>query len=114
MIEKMIAQVFKARNAAHGQHWKTNNGEQHRALGEFYDEAIDVLDRYVETHQGLFGLVGDTPDQTKDITNALRDQMIWLTKNRAEVTRDIPPLQNIYDELTAVYLKTLYKLEHLR
>lgn len=114
MIEQLIAQVFEARNAAHGQHWKTNNGEQHRALGEFYDEAIDVLDRYVETHQGLFGLVGDTPDQSPDITNALRDQMIWLTKNRADVTRGIPPLQNIYDELTAVYLKTLYKLEHLR
>jgi hypothetical protein len=114
MIEKLISRTFKTRNAAHVSHWKTNSFSQHEALGDFYEGIISALDRYIEAHQGLFGLIGDVPEDTKDCTEALLADLIWLTENRDKVSNGIPALENIFDELTALYLKTLYKLENLR
>lgn len=114
MIEKLIARMFKARNTAHLCHWKTNSFAHHEALEGFYGGIISALDRYVEAHQGLFGLVGDVPEDTKDITKELRADLVWLTENRDKVSNGVPALENIFDDLTATYLKTLYKLENLR
>lgn len=114
MIEKMIARAFAARNAAHIEHWKTKNGEQHRALGEFYDGIIDSVDKYVEAHQGLFGIIGKVPGESKDVTEDLRQEMLWLCENRSAIARDIPALKNILDEMCGLYLTTLYKLDNLR
>ena len=114
MIQKMITRAFAARNAAHIEHWKTKNGEQHRALGEFYDGVIDAVDKYVEAHQGLFGIVGKVPGEDKDVTEMLRNEMLWLCENRSAIAKDIPALENILDEMCALYLTTLYKLDNLR
>lgn len=114
MIEKLIEQSFKARNAAHARHWKTDSFSQHSALGDFYDEIIESLDKYVEAHQGLFGIVGKLESDVPDIITALRDDLVWLNQNRDKVSRNVPALENIFDELTGIYLKTIYKLEHLR
>lgn len=118
MVEEMIARVFAARDAAHLEHWRTKNGEEHRALGDFYDGVIDKVDKYVEAHQGAFGLVGDVKlEQTKStgkISEFLRDEMVWLTENRSQIARSIPALENLLDDLTGLYLTTLYKLENLR
>lgn len=114
MIEKLIDQSFKARNAAHARHWKTDSFAQHSALGEFYEDLTAALDKYVEAHQGLFGLVGKLNSDVSDIIATLRDDLVWLNQNRDKVSRNVPALENIFDELTGVYLKTIYKLEHLR
>ena len=115
MIEKLISRSFKTRNGAHLSHWKTKSFSQHTALGEFYDELIETLDKYVEAYQGAFGLVGDVPGETiEDITKQLKGDVVWLEDNRAKLCANISALENIVDELSAVYLKTLYKLENLR
>ena len=38
----------------------------------------------------------------------------WLVENRAEIAKDVPALENLIDDLTALHMKTLYKLENLR
>lgn len=114
MIEKLIEKVFSARNAAHIQHWKTNSYSQHQALGDYYDEVIDGIDKFVEAYQGTFGIVGDIAGQEKDVAKMINDDIIWLNKNRSELAKGIPALENILDELTGLHMKTLYKLENLR
>ena len=112
MIEELITRVFEQRNAAHVGHWKTKNGEEHRALGEFYDSVITHLDKLVEARQGMFDLI-KTP-APKDIVKQLEDEVLWIGANRAKIAGNIPALENIADELTGVYLSTLYKLKNLR
>jgi uncharacterized protein Yka (UPF0111/DUF47 family) len=114
MIEELISTVFKSRNAAHVRHWKTNSYSQHKALGGFYEGIITSLDKYVEAHQGLFGLVKEVPEDNTEIVQALRADLIWLAENRDSISNNVPALENIFDELSAQYLKTLYKLENLR
>ena len=113
-IERLIQRSFKLRNAAHGAHWKTKSYSEHKALKGLYDNVVDLLDRYVETHQGVFGLVGDTPDQVKDIKSLLNEEMSLITKSRSELARGVPALENLLDEIVGSYARTLYKLENLR
>jgi Family of unknown function (DUF5856) len=114
MIKDLITKSFEARNTAHANHWTTNSFSQHEALGEFYEDIIGVLDRYVEAYQGTFGQLEQAPEQVKDIAKFLRKDLLWLNSNRKEIARGVPALENILDEMTAVYMKTLYKIENLR
>lgn len=116
MIEQLIAKVFMARNNTHIAHWKTKSYAEHVALGDFYDGAIDLLDNLVECYQGNFGIIGDIPKDEMHhdgCTKCLSDQVAWIAKNRSKVARNVAALENIVDEITGLYLKTLYKLENL-
>ena len=114
MIKELITKSFKARNAAHANHWTTSSFSQHEALGEFYENLIDMLDKYVEAYQGTFGQLEQAPEQVDDIAKFLRKDLLWLNSNRKEIARGVPALENILDEMVAVYMKTLYKIENLR
>jgi len=117
MIEELIDRVFKARNASHIAHWKvTGEGSyaKHKALGEFYESVIPLLDSYVEAQQGTFGLIGAVEGEVKDTTKLIRDELAWLTYNREKIARGVPALENILDELSGLHMSTLYKLENLR
>lgn len=116
MIEELIARVFAVRNAAHLAHWKTKSFAQHMALGEFYDGVIDTIDELVEAYQGYFGLVGDLPTiapSQAEIIPYITVEAAWISKNRSDIAKKVPALENIVDELSGIYLTTLYKLKNL-
>ena len=114
MIEQLIEKLFRARNAAHIEHWKTGSYAQHKALGNYYEDVIGLLDEFVEAYQGTFGLVSDVKGQEPDVAQLIHDDIIWLNENRGKLAKGVPALENILDEITALHMKTLYKLENLR
>lgn len=117
MIEELIAMCFRTRNQAHLMHWKTKSDAEHRALGSFYDDLIDTLDKLVEACQGSKGIIGHVnlacKDESVDIIKCLTDDANWISKNRTKVAHGVPAIENIVDELVGVYLSTLYKLKNL-
>lgn len=121
MIEKLISRVFYARNAAHFAHWKAK-GEgsfaRHVALGEFYEDVVGKLDDLVETYQGAFGLIGNIPapdgKPSGDIVAALEADAEWIEKNHDAVCKQNRALGNLLDALSETYLRSLYKLKHLK
>lgn len=112
MIKELIERMFAARNAAHLQHWKTKSYAEHKALGHYYEGVIDGLDTLVEAYQGAFGLVGVS--ETDNIIKMINDELLWLNEHREHIAKGVPALENILDDLTALHMKTLYKLENLR
>jgi hypothetical protein len=118
MLEQLIARVFYARNLSHWNHWRTDSYSKHQALGSFYDDVIDALDTLVEAYQGAFKLVGDIPVPTsaknQDILKTLEDDSKWLEENHEEICNGNRAVANKIDELTAVYLTTIYKLRNLK
>ena len=115
MVKDLIDKVFETRNAAHRAHWATESYAAHQALGAYYDGVIDLLDKYVEAHQGAFGLVEKPPeDGSSTIIKAIHDDLIWMNQNREKIAKNVPALENILDELSGLHMKTLYKLENLR
>ncbi len=117
-MEKLIAQIFMIRNAAHIAHWQTKSYAEHQALGVFYDEVIDLLDGLVEASMGATGIVKDIPTiengDPRDILGLLRDGVVAINKGKSECCKNISALENILDEIVALYLQTIYKLENLR
>lgn len=117
MIEQLIAKVFEARNSSHLEHWRTKSYATHMALGDFYDDVIDLLDNLVECYQGNFGKIGKVPNVEQshngDCVKCLNDQVAWIATNRSKIAQEVDSLENIVDEITGLYLKTIYKLENL-
>lgn len=114
MIEKLIENTIKDRNAAHAEHWTTKSGYHHEVLGEFYEEVISKLDSIVEARIPVFGVPKNLPDQTDELLKQLQDQAIWIAKNRSEIAGNITAIENIVDDLSKLYLNTIFKLEQLR
>lgn len=114
MVEELIEKLFHARNVSHVQHWKTKSYAQHKALGNYYEGVVGLLDDFVEAYQGTFGIIGDVAEQEKDVAKLIHDEIIWLNENRTKLAKGVPALENILDELTVFHMKTLYKLENLK
>lgn len=114
-IENLAARVFAARDAAHREHWKTNSIAKHEALGSFYGDVIEQIDTIIELDQGMYGLIGafEVEDsQPNDIISFLRDEAKWIESNRDKFSKCQAVLNQI-DELTGIYLRTVYKLTNL-
>ena len=116
MIEQLISKVFASRNCAHLKHWSTKSYAEHMALGDFYDEVIEITDNLIECYQGNFGLVGDVKLESAkgDILKCLESDAVWIAENCEKITGDVEALENIIQDLTALYLKTIYKLKFLK
>jgi hypothetical protein len=114
LINELITKIFKERNNSQAAHWSTSSYAQHKALSKFYDSIIEILDKYVEAYIGTFGKLEDIPDDVDNISQVVRANLIWLNENRSELSKEVPALENILDELAGLHMTTLFKLENLR
>jgi DNA-binding ferritin-like protein len=113
-----IGALFLARDVAHSVHLNTRSFAKHKALGNFYDEVIDLADKFAEAYQGRHGLVGPitlhSARKTSNITEFLEDSLKEIEDMRYKVCdKTDTALQNIIDEIVELYLSTLYKLKFL-
>jgi len=113
-----VGTLFLARDVAHSAHLNTRSFAKHSALNTFYDEVIDLADKFAEAYQGKYGLIGPislmTAKKTNNIVAFLEGQVDELEKMRYKVVdKDCTPIQNIMDEIFGLYYSTLYKLKFL-
>ena len=113
-----VGTLFLARDVAHSVHLNTRSFAKHSALNEFYDEIVDLADKFAEAYQGRHGLIGPislmSAKKTNNIIEFLEDSLADIEKMRFEVCdKTDTPLQNIIDEIVGLYLSTLYKLKFL-
>jgi len=106
----MVGKLFHARDASHVEHWKTDSYVRHKALRHYYEDAVEMLDEFIEAYQGTFGIINDVVEQEKDVAKLIHDDIIWLNENRSRLAKGVLALENILDEITALHMKTLYKL----
>lgn len=113
-----VGTLFLARDVAHSVHLNTRSFAKHSALNSFYDEIVDLADKFAEAYQGRHGLIGPislmSAKKTTNIVEFLEDSMADIEKMRYEVVEKTDTaLQNIIDEIVGLYLSTLYKLKFL-
>lgn len=113
-----IGMLFLARDVAHSVHLNTRSYSKHKALGKFYDQIVDLADKFAEAYQGKHGLIGPislmSAGKTSNILAFMQDQVDEIEKIRYEVCdKTETPLQNIIDEIVGLYLSTIYKLKFL-
>jgi hypothetical protein len=113
-----VGTLFLARDVAHSTHLNTRSFSKHSALNEFYDEVIELADKFAEAYQGKYGLIGPislmSAKKTNNIVEFLEGQVDELEEMRYKVVdKECTPLQNIIDEIFGLYYSTLYKLKFL-
>ena len=113
-----VGTLFLARDVAHSVHLNTRSFAKHSALNSFYDEIVELADKFAEAYQGRHGLIGPislmSAKKTTNIVEFLEDSMADIEKMRYEVVEKTDTsLQNIIDEIVGLYLSTLYKLKFL-
>lgn len=118
MIGELVSRCFATRNVAQIEHWKTTSYAAHTALGDFYDGIIINLDQIVEAYQGNFGVIKNLSAACKapsrDIIKHLEEECEWLSDNRSNLAEDVEAIGSLVDNLSALYLSTIYKLRQLK
>ncbi len=113
-----VGTLFLARDVAHSVHLNTRSYSKHKALRHFYNNIVDLADKFAEAYQGRHGLIGPitlmSAKKTGNIIEFLEDSLSEVEKMRYDVCKkDDTPIQNIIDEIVGQYLSTLYKLKFL-
>jgi hypothetical protein len=113
-----VGHLFLARDVAHSVHLNTRSYAKHKALGSFYDKVVDLADSFAEAYQGRHGLIGaitlQSAKRNTNIVDFLQESLAEIEANRYKFCdEDDSAIQNIIDEVVALYLSTLYKLKFL-
>lgn len=113
-----VGVLFLARDVTHSVHLNTRSYAKHKALQKFYEGIVDLADTFAEAYQGRHGLIGgitlQTAKKTANVVEFLQDQLDEIESVRDKVVdKNDTALQNIIDEIVALYLSTLYKLKFL-
>ena len=113
-----VGHLFLARDVTHSVHLNTRSYAKHQALGAFYDKVIDLADSFAEAYQGRHGLIGPITLQSAkkngNVIEFLQESLAEIEANRYKFCdEDETAIQNIIDEIVALYLSTLYKLRFL-
>ena len=109
---QFVGQLFLGRNVAHSVHLNTRSYSKHKALGHFYEDVIELADKFAEAYQGRHGLIGPiaipASKKTTNIIEFLQDQLAEIEKGRYDVCEKADtPIQNIIDEIVGLYLSTI-------
>jgi hypothetical protein len=119
-IAEFISTLLASRNQAHVYHWQAQNQgsfSAHKALNEYYDEIIDLIDELVESYQGRYGIIYGykiTPIVKEDGGYKLYFEALskYVDMKRQALTQD-SYIQNQIDEITGLVESTKYKLKNL-
>ena len=100
---------------AHLLHLQTDSFAKHEALGEYYDEIIDLVDEYAEAFMGKYGQLKTFPEdfhlseEPVEYLNSIKD---FIEQSREHLPQDTE-LMNLVDEIADLVNTTLYKLRFL-
>ena len=119
-IVEFISTLLASRDQAHIFHWQAQQEGSfaaHKALDEYYNGIVDLVDGLVETYQGKYGiLTGFKPSIAFREDGSYRIYFQALSKyvdsKRAALVQDTY-IQNQVDEITALIESTKYKLQNL-
>lgn len=108
-MEDLVELTFGDADAAHRAHLTTQSHAQHEALGEFYDAVRSATDAFVEAAIALDIPLPEGGDA--NMLTRLEESYASLIDGRDQHCMRDQTLENLHDEIAAVYLKAIYKLK---
>jgi len=108
-----VAVLFHSGTNAHFMHLQTNSYARHKALNKYYENIIDLADKWAESYQGTYEVIDKYPSDF----HLARDPVAYIEKIKQfvdTIRKVLPtdtPLQNIVDEICELIDSTLYKLK---
>jgi hypothetical protein len=113
-----VGTLFLARDVTHSVHLNTRSYSKHKALGHFYEDLVELADKFAEAYQGRHGLIGPislmSAKKTNNVVEFLEDSLAEIEGARYDVCdKSDSTLQQLIDNIVEIYLRTLYKLRFL-
>lgn len=117
-IGNFLGTLMQSRNQAHIYHLQTNSFAQHKALQDYYESIVDLIDTLAEQYQGKYGIV-----RGYKMENSIKEDGKPLLYFEAlfkfvDTTRSKLPqdsfFQNSVDEVSTLVSKTIYLLRELK
>ena len=116
---EMISLLLHSRTQAHTLHLQTESYPEHKALNEYYDGIVDIIDGLVESYQGKYGIIKGYKSydiveykSTESTIKYLKDLCGKVEKLR-DCCKD-SYIQNQIDAACELINSTLYKLRFLK
>jgi hypothetical protein len=121
---KFFSKLFESREMAHIYHLQVNGDmgshAKHTALGEYYDEVLELIDSIIEAFQGQYGIIEeydviDTSEtRSKDTIEYFNELARFIKEERKCINLDDTHLHSIIDDIVVLLYKTLYKLKYTK
>lgn len=117
---QFISTLMQSRNQAHIYHLQTDSFAAHKALNEYYDSIIPLVDSLVESYQGRYGILRGYEmtmslkeyDNMNSVVTYFMGLQVFVDSIRTKIPQD-SFLQNQVDEVIALISSTNYKLKFL-
>ena len=115
-IEEYLGTLQQATVETWKSHLKTDKYSDHKALNEFYEDIVDLVDALIEEYQGIYGKVKDL----KNMMTTDKQSAIDYLESLREMTRDgkslfkEDELKSDIDAILSLIDSTIYKLKELK
>jgi hypothetical protein len=115
---KLVSYLMHSRTQAHVFHLQTTSFAEHKALNDYYDEIVDLVDGLVESYQGKYGIIKEYVSfpllnyTDKNQVATYFEQLYQITETLRQGNSD-SYLQNQIDTVIELIQSTLYKLKCL-
>ena len=115
-IEEYLGTLQQATVETWKSHLKTDKYSDHKALNEFYEDIVDLVDALIEEYQGIHGKVKDL----KNMMTTDKQSAIDYLESLREMTRDgkslfkEDELKSDIDAILSLIDSTIYKLKELK
>ncbi len=116
-VEEYLGTLQQSMVESWKSHLKTDKYSAHKALNEFYDDVIDLVDTLIEAYQGLHGKVEGLKNiMSTDKMSAIDylEELREMTAEGREQFFEEPELQSDVDAILSLIDGTLYKLKELK
>lgn len=123
-VVKFFSKLFESKEMAHIFHLQVKSEEgsfaTHEALGEYYENVLDIIDEIVEVYQGQYDIVEgyeiiDT-NETKNYNPVeyFKELGEFILTNRTCINERDTHILSLVDDLLNLLYKTVYKLKFLK
>ena len=113
-VSEFISVLRNSSPQVHIFHNQTKIYSEHVALGDYYDDVLDLIDRIAETYTALYGKIdGYKSAPYRDYVSAddtityFQTLYSYVQKNRSVFTDSF--IENIIDELSELLAQTLFR-----
>ena len=116
---KFFGKLFQLRDEIHLNHLRVSgvgSYATHKALNEFYDGLLDLIDSLIESYQGKYGIIDiEIPSSSKSDSIKCLEELVKMTdEGSAYLLFSESYLRNQIDEISTLTYQTLYKLKNLK
>lgn len=114
--EEFIGELFQIRDKIHLAHLSSKSYSEHKALNEFYEELLDIIDSLVESIQGKYNILSiSIRESSNDSSLELISKFVKTIDGGSSYNIfNESWIKNQLDELSTLCYKTIYKLKNLK